>query len=202
MQSNTSATAMAPSQSLTTTELERAELYIQQCHNGVIGAIKGLSESQWTFKPAPDRWSIGQIIEHVIFVQERVAGPIQEQLASAPESPAGRDCQAVDAIVINQFPNRLAKFQAPPIAANPAGAYGLAEAADRLAANAARLSGCLKSVPNLRGHVVPSPPLKAVSQGAYEVMDGYQWILAAAAHTERHTKQILEVKAESDFPAN
>jgi hypothetical protein len=31
-------------------------------------------------------------------------------------------------------------------------------------------------------------------------MDGYQWILAAAARTERHTKQILEVKAEAGFP--
>jgi hypothetical protein len=31
-------------------------------------------------------------------------------------------------------------------------------------------------------------------------MDGYQWILAAAAHTERHAKQMLEVKADDDFP--
>jgi hypothetical protein len=31
-------------------------------------------------------------------------------------------------------------------------------------------------------------------------MDGYQWILAAAAHAERHTKQILEVIANAAFP--
>jgi hypothetical protein len=33
-------------------------------------------------------------------------------------------------------------------------------------------------------------------------LDGYEWILAAAAHSERHTKQILEVKADPNFPAN
>jgi hypothetical protein len=33
-------------------------------------------------------------------------------------------------------------------------------------------------------------------------MDGYQWVLATAAHTERHTKQILEVKSDPNFPAN
>jgi len=33
-------------------------------------------------------------------------------------------------------------------------------------------------------------------------LDGYEWVLAVAAHTERHTKQILEVKADANFPAN
>ena len=46
-----------------------------------------------------------------------------------------------------------------------------------------------------------SPPLKAITKGALNSMDGYQWLLAAAAHTERHTKQILEVKANPNFPA-
>jgi hypothetical protein len=31
-------------------------------------------------------------------------------------------------------------------------------------------------------------------------MDGYQWILAVAAHSARHTQQILEVKADPKFP--
>jgi hypothetical protein len=31
-------------------------------------------------------------------------------------------------------------------------------------------------------------------------MDGYRWILAAAAHAERHTKQILEVIGNAAFP--
>jgi hypothetical protein len=31
-------------------------------------------------------------------------------------------------------------------------------------------------------------------------LDGYEWMLLIAAHSERHTKQILEVKADSNFP--
>jgi hypothetical protein len=30
--------------------------------------------------------------------------------------------------------------------------------------------------------------------------DGYQWLLAVASHTTRHTGQILEVKAHPNFP--
>ena len=29
---------------------------------------------------------------------------------------------------------------------------------------------------------------------------GYQWVLAAAAHTERHAKQMLEIRADDNFP--
>jgi hypothetical protein len=31
-------------------------------------------------------------------------------------------------------------------------------------------------------------------------MDAYQWILLISAHSERHTKQIEEVKADPNFP--
>jgi hypothetical protein len=31
-------------------------------------------------------------------------------------------------------------------------------------------------------------------------MDAYQWLLLLAAHTERHTAQIEEIKADPKFP--
>ena len=31
-------------------------------------------------------------------------------------------------------------------------------------------------------------------------LDGYEWILLIAGHSERHTKQMLEVKANPNFP--
>src|SRR5271157_4954348 len=161
--------------------------------------MKGLSEAQWTFKPAPDRWSIAEIVEHMIFVQERVLGPLRDQLTTAPALPTDRDYKLVDAIVVNQFPNRLTKFQAPEFA-QPTGRFAAAEALDCLMKNYARLTEYLESTPDLRKHALEALPLKAVSKGAYESMDGYQWILAAAAHTERHTKQVLEVMADANFP--
>ncbi len=200
MQSNTSsAAALAADQTLTSSELEQANLYLEQTRSGVVGAMKGLSEAQWTFKTAPDRWSIAEIVEHVIFVQELVLGPFRAQLATAAALPAGRDYKLVDAIVVNQFPNRLTKFQAPE-ATHPTGKYVASEALERLQQNYARLTNYLESTPDLRKHALAAPPLKAISKGAYESMDGYQWILAVAAHTERHTKQMLEVMADARFP--
>ena len=45
---------------------------------------------------------------------------------------------------------------------------------------------------DLRDHFGPHPTLGT--------LDGYQWILLISAHSERHTKQIEEVKADPNFP--
>jgi DinB superfamily len=195
-------TIMQPSdvnQPLSASELDRARLYLQQTHNGVIGAIKLLSEPQWNFKPAADRWSIAENVDHIVQVMELVLGPIRDQLASAPSAPANLAYSQIDEIVIGRFPTRLNKFPSP---LPPPGGFARSEAPGRIAKSYARLNEYLETTPDLRHHTIEARPLKAVSNGAFDSMDGYQWILATAAHTERHTKQILEVIAEAEFPAN
>jgi hypothetical protein len=190
--------ADAAVQRLATSDLEEARLYMNQTRHYVVGATRGLSDAQWKFKPAPDRWSILEIVEHMVAVQERVLGPIWERLANAPASPGDRDYKQVDRLVLYQFPNRLNRFPSPE---QPTGLWEPAVASDRLLKNYGRLGEYLESAPDLRQRVLESRPLKAVSEGLFDSMDGYQWLLAAAAHNERHTKQILEVKADPNFPA-
>jgi hypothetical protein len=198
--SSTTATAFATAdETLTPAHLDRARLFLQQTQSGIEGAMKGLSEAQWTFKPAPDRWSIAEIVEHIAIVQERVLGQILPALADAPGPQSDYDREAVDSIVIHQFPTRLAKFSAPEFVL-PKGGLEQAEALRRLAANYAGFAVYLASATDMRSHALESRPLAAVTNGKYTVMDGYQWVLAAAAHMERHTRQILEVKAELAFP--
>jgi hypothetical protein len=165
----------------------------------VIGATKGLSEAQWRFKPTPGQWSVAENLDHIVIVQERVLGPILAKLASDPAPFANREYKAVDAIVIHQFSTRLAKFQAPEFV-RPLDQIMPRELLDRLKTNYVRLMDYLESTPGLRQQAGEALPLKAVSNGAYEVMDGYQWVLAAAAHAERHAKQMLEIMADDSFP--
>ena len=65
-----SLTAFAADPKVTSLELDHARLYLQQTQTGVIGATKGLSQAQWNFKPAADRWSIAEIVEHMVLTQE------------------------------------------------------------------------------------------------------------------------------------
>jgi hypothetical protein len=52
----------------------------------------------------------------------------------------------------------------------------------------------MKNTPDLRAHATDSP--------LGQKLDGYEWLLFIAAHSERHTKQIQEVKDNPNFPKN
>ncbi len=192
--------AGAPAEDLQPADVARAKQYLEKTRDEVIAVTEGLSEAQWKFKPGADRWSIAEIVEHIVLTQELILGPIRKQLASAPASPAMRGYREVDNIIVTKLPDRSKKFQAPDML-KPTGTWTESAALDRLRKDTAGLIEYLQATPDLRQHSVPAPPLEAVSGGQYKVMDGYEWLLGAAAHTERHGKQILEVKTDQYFPA-
>jgi hypothetical protein len=193
-----SLTAWAADSKVTNTEVDHARVYLQQTETLVVGATKGLSPAQWNFKPAPDRWSIAEILEHMVLAQDLISGPIRDQLAKAPAA-GERDNRRVDQIVTTVMPDRTTKFQAPEVL-QPTGRWTPAVAMGRLQKDYAQLLQFLDTTPDLRQHAVDAPPIKIASKGEYTSMDGYQWILTAAAHVERHTKQMLEVRADPNFP--
>ena len=185
---------------LETTDLQQARQYFCHTRNRVAEATAGLSDAQWRFKPAPDRWSIAEILEHMVLVQERVLTRLQGQLAQAPAPPADRDNQQIDALVLERIPDRSIKAKAPS-AIEPTGQWTQPDALDRLFQNYARLATFVETTPDLREHILEAVPLRILTNGAYDTMDGYQWALTAAGHDERHVRQILEVKADPSYPA-
>src|SRR5262249_18466659 len=97
--------AFAADQKLTSAELEEGRVYLQQTRKSVVGATKGLSDAKWKLKRALARWSIGEIVKHMVLAQELVLGPVREKLANARAAPADRDYKQVDAVVVNQLPD-------------------------------------------------------------------------------------------------
>lgn len=187
---------MTPLQS---TDIDQAHQYFHLTRNRVLEVTEGLSDAQWRFKPAPDRWSIAEILEHMVIVQERVLGPVREQLAQAPAPPADRDNQQVDRIVFERIPDRSLKAKAPEHI-QPTGQWAPLDAMERLSRNYQRLAEFVESTPDLREHILESPPLRFMTNGAYQTMDGYQFALTVAAHDERHVRQMLDVQADPSYP--
>lgn len=184
---------------LSMSEIEQARMLIEQSRKLLVGATALLTEEQWSFRAAPDQWSIAEIVEHVVLVQERIAGVIGKAETGAGVSSDAANAETIDRLVILLFPTRMSKFKGPQIVM-PAGNAAPAESLARFAKNCAIHRELLESRRDLRRMSIPAPPLKSMSGGQYETMDGYQWILGVAGHTERHVKQILEVIAEPRFP--
>ena len=78
----------APSTSKKWTESERENLLkgLERTQNEVFLEIKGLSEQQWNFKEDSTRWSISEIVEHLITQDESFTKEIWTCL-SQPELP-------------------------------------------------------------------------------------------------------------------
>ena len=180
-------------------ETLRARAYLEQTRDRLLDATGALSPAQWGFKPAPDRWSILEIVEHLAITQELVLGPVRQSLVAAPHPGTG-DRDEIDTLLVERFPDRTEKFTGPPVLF-PTGKVTPEQAVERFAGNCGLLIEYLESTPDLRSHAVPAAPLKALTRGKYELMDGYQWILTSAAHVDRHIRQIAEVKADAGYPA-
>jgi|HubBroStandDraft_6_1064221.scaffolds.fasta_scaffold679489_2 hypothetical protein len=185
---------------LESTELEQAFQYFDQTRNRVIEVTSGLSDAQWRFKPAPDRWSIAENLEHMVMVQERVLGPVREKLAQAPPPEPGRDNGRIERFIFERFTDRSARAKSPE-SFEPTGQMLPRVALDRLLRNYDRLAEFVETSPDLREHVLESPPLKFITNGALDTMDGYQWAITVAAHDRRHIGQILELQTDPNYPA-
>jgi DinB superfamily len=186
------AATSAFSQTLTASDRDRALQYLESTKQGVLDATAGLSEAQWNFKPAPDRWSIAEVMEHIAAAEDLLMGMVTTQVMKAPARPAGDDVKAIDDMVVAKVPDRSHKAQAPePL--KPTNRFGSPQASLKHFTDArAQTEIFVKTHDDLREHAIDSPMGKK--------LDGYEWVLFVAGHSERHTKQINEVKADPNFP--
>jgi hypothetical protein len=184
----------ARAQELSQAARDRALQYLESTKKGVLDATKGLSDAQWNFKAAPDRWSIAEVVEHLAAAEDMLLGMTQEQVMKTPAIPPRdpAELKQIDDKVVAQVPDRSHKVQAPdPL--KPNNRFGSpAEAQKHFAESRATTEEYVRTATDLRAHAVDSP------MGVK--LDGYEWMLLIAAHSERHTKQILEVKADPNFP--
>ena len=179
-------------QNLTPAERTKAVKYLEKTRADVFAATKGLSKAQWNFKPATNRWSVAEVTEHIAAAEDFLMAMIHDKVMQAPARTEAADVQAIDDFVLKAIPDRTVKAQAPePL--QPNNRFGSPkDSLKHFKASRAQTIKFLKESKDLRQHALDSPLGKK--------LDGYEWVLFIAAHSERHTKQINEVKADANFP--
>ncbi len=172
---------------MTPTEREHVVINLERTRRMLLNATEPLSESQWLFKPAPDQWSAAECVEHVALVEARVVGAIQK-LSAGPPTAADvlAACAGKEEMIERDIPARQTKVSAPePV--RPTGRY--TNPADVLALFETTRDRTLEYA---RTTVDPIRE-RAFPHIVFGPLDGYQWLLLMAAHTERHLKQLIEV---------
>lgn len=188
------AVSLLPAQTLTQHERDFAMSHLHASRKLFLDSITGLTPEQWSFKPAPERWSIAECAEHITISEDFIWGLIQNQILKSPAAPEKRsEVKGKDEAVVEQIPDRSHKFTAPE-AITPKKRWPEPDGmtAHFRASRDSHIEYVDKTQDDLRDHFRTHP--------AMGMLDAYQWILLMSAHTERHTAQINEVKADPKYP--
>jgi len=180
----------------TLTNDERSSLAARLHHseNLFLRSISGLSPDQWTFKPSQEEWSIGECADHVLFIENLTFGLVSDKLLKKPAEP--EKCDAVrgkEDKLRRAVLDRSTRVKMP-IEATPT---GCADCPDSLAE--AFRTARKRTVDYVQTTQKPLHHHFAAHM-IFKDLDGAQWILMMALHTERHVLQIDEVKAHANYP--
>lgn len=146
-------------------------------------ATLGLTEAQWDHRPAPDKWSPADLAEHLALSEEvmpRLARKALSEPGLARDAGQVRelDAEIVDSMKDDAWHGNATESIRPrhTFPGGPAAAAAFMERRERT------IDYVRDTDDPLREHTFPHP--------AYGPLDGYQWLLMLAHHSDRHVRQI------------
>jgi len=171
---------------LTDAERESAIRSLTKSRTALLETVAGVTDEESRWKPAPDRWSILEYVEHLAISDDGLVDLVRRILDTppSPETPAQR-AERIAKIAatkiergMNQAPERLqpkAKFA------------NLQEAVDAfLAARDRTLEFAKTTQADLTSHFAPHSVLGP--------LDGLQWLLGNTHHVYTHAGHIKELR--------
>jgi uncharacterized damage-inducible protein DinB len=176
------------SQVASTPNLERESLIarLESSQERLLKMVADVNEQRSSIRTAEDRWSIRDIVEHLVLCEYRFVDRVKKAEASA----ASPDFEK-DAALHARASDRLQKRQASePVL--PSGQFPTLSKATAAFKEARR-----QTIEFVRSG--PQDLRRMKAQGALGEMDGYQILLFDALHTERHALQIDEIKNDPAY---
>ncbi len=164
--------------------------YLHATRKQVLDATEGLSAAQWNFKPAQDKWSVAEVVEHITRTEPFLFGFFTNFINHSAPAPA--DLKLTRDQLVANMTDRSKPAQAPA-EIRPTGQWQAGP----------ELVGEFKSRrDNLITWLIGTkePLTRTWASWFGQTVSVYQGLWTLPAHTERHLTQILEVKANPNFP--
>jgi hypothetical protein len=179
---------MTDSISLSDQERSAAVEELEASRRRLLAGLEGLSEEQWRARPSPDRWSIAECAEHIAAAEVPLPKLYKSAIAVDPAPEERREIRRKDDHVRTVLRDR-SRHQDAPERLFPKGRFPTREETIRAfdERRQANLDFVRTTSEPLRDWFAPHP--------FAGLIDGYQWILFLAAHTDRHATQIEEIRS-------
>lgn len=184
------ASSFAAAEPLTDPDRAKLVAHLEKTSTAFLASVDGLTDAQWNYRPAEGRWTIAEVAEHIAAAETM----IRDMATAAMKEPATAGMLAgarQDDAILNRIPDREKKFKAPEPLQPTNRFQSPAAAVQEFRTERARTLALAKSDTDFRAYA---------ANGPMGNLDAYGFLLFVSAHSERHTKQIEEVKADARFP--
>jgi uncharacterized damage-inducible protein DinB len=169
--------------SMETADREQLLRFLNASRKKLIESSEGLTDEQAKMRPAEDRWSVLECVEHTALVEDGMFGTLSTKMVPAEaEHDRNREQQ-----FIRGTADRSRKIDAPD-GVRPAGKFAtLADALAHFESSRARTIDYISKCDlDLRGQTISHPRLG--------VLSGQEFMIILALHPSRHALQILETR--------
>jgi len=179
---------------LTAPERAHALQLLEDSQKEFLALVDGLNDAQWTFKPGPDRWSVGETAEHIVLAEALLFGSVQRAVDAPPNPDWETKTRGKTEFIEKVMVDRTHKATAPE-AIQPHAQISREEVIQRYKDQRARaIQFTEETQVALKEHTVDHPfPV-------FGTLNAYQWLIYVPLHNMRHDQQIAEVKASPGFP--
>jgi len=181
------------STSITNKERKYAAGLMKDTKADLMKSTKGLSETQLNFRAAPDKWSVKECVFHIALSEKNLWDLVETSLKQ-PANPEKRsEIKMTDEQLVKMMEDRSFKVKTSE-SFEPKNATwkNIDEALDYFKdLRGEHIKYIKNTTEDLRNHVVKMP---------FGSLDCYQVCLMMASHSNRHTQQLNEVKADVNFP--
>jgi uncharacterized damage-inducible protein DinB len=149
-------------------------------------------------QPGPDRWSVAQVLQHLVIIEKRIGIGMTKWVADAKAAGVGPEMETssvLSSLDLALIADRSRRRNAPE-EVRPDGKLDAASAWTALERTRAALrAGVMPGDGLALGEVVqPHPVLGPINL--------YQWLLFVGSHEARHTGQVREIAAELNAGVN
>ena len=98
---------------MTAEERTKVMNWLDESRKEFLASIDGVTEEQWKWKPAPERWSVGETAEHIVLAEALLYGTVQKAIASPPNPAWEEKTKGKTEFIERVMAPRLGKASAP-----------------------------------------------------------------------------------------
>jgi uncharacterized damage-inducible protein DinB len=166
---------------------------LKDSHKQTLDLMEGLSEEQLKFKPAPEKWSVLEVAEHICLAEGLLFGAVEKALAEKQNPEWETKTKGKTEFLERVMVSRDRKATAPESIV-PSGKLTRDEVIAKLKESRAKsLKFAEETKLPLKAHTLDHPfPV-------FNTLNAYQWLIYIPLHNIRHNKQIEEVKSDPNF---